>query len=205
MFIMKETLFLVFVLVTGITLTTACSVGAKPTVLNSSNRLSSTDVPVQLQIDNKIPEKLYPCLPRQAQKLELRAHINENEIDYYLVGIQQLQQSDDDDTPAYQETVVELDDIGCSIIVPREKSHAVSLTRYIPEEVAHQLKLQRFQQAIKQTGGKEKFQQLLLEDEKQSESTSYFFPEDAWALKKLGIRLPNNAQIVEDINQLYLK
>jgi hypothetical protein len=200
----KQPGLLVFVLITGISLTTACSVKATPTALSSPTNPTPKVTLVQTQVDNKIPKKLYACLPKQVQKLKLLAHSNTNNSIYYLVGIYQLPQhfNGTEPPPEYQETLVELDNIGCSVVISKEKKGAVSLTQYVSEKVARELSLQTYKQAIEEAGGKDKFQHLILEDENQAGYISYYFPEDVWALQQLGIRLPANIQIVEDVEQL---
>lgn len=200
----KQTLPLVFVLVTGISLITACSVRAIPTTSSSPSNSDSTVTLVQARIDNKIPKELYPCLPKQAQKLKLLAYTKANDSSYYAVGVYQLPQylNDSEPQPEYQETLVKLDSIGCSVVVSKEKNGAVSLIQYVPEKVARELSLQIYKQAIEEAGGKDNFQNLILEDENQAGYISYYFPEDVWALQQLGIRLPANIQIVEDVEQL---
>lgn len=201
----KQRLIGLVVLISGASLIAACSVQTTP-YLNSSRSSNPTVILAQAkQLDNNLPKKLYPCLPKRVRKLKLLAHTTANKNGYYLIGVYNLPSqpsSEIEPSPEYQETLVELDAIGCSVILPKEKMGAISLVEYVPEQVARELKLQSFRQAIAEAGGKEKFQKLLLEDENHEGNTSYFFPEDAWALQKLGIRLPSNVQIVKDFEQL---
>ena len=43
---------------------------------------------------------------------------------------------------------------------------------------------------------------MICEEENHEEGTSYFFPEEAWALQQLGIQLPPNIKIVNDFENL---
>jgi hypothetical protein len=156
------------------------------------------------QFDNKIPKKLYPCLPKQVRKLKFLAHTTANKSGYYLIGVYNLPSQslgEIEPVPDYQQTLVSLDEIGCSVIIPKDKLGGVSLTEYLPEQAARELKLQTFRQAIAEVG-KQKFQRVLLEDESLEGDKSYFFPEDAWALQQLGVQLPPNIEIVNDFENL---
>jgi hypothetical protein len=203
---LKRKLFGEVLVVVASFLLTAFSVRAVTPVSNSY-RVSNLPVTftATTNVDNNIPKKLYPCLPKQVKKMKLWAHVSANQANYYLVGVYQSSQDfkEQELQPEYQETLVELDDVGCFVIVPKEKMGSVSLIQYVSEEISRELKLQRYRKAIAEIGGKEKFQQGLLENENSSSGyVRYYFPEDAWALKELGIRLPKNAQILEDIEQL---
>lgn len=192
-------------LVLEISLLPACSVSALiPKEITSSVVNSKNPVMAQANIDSKIPKNIYPCLPRQVQDLKLWAHTKANQSNYYLIGIyQQHSQQMEEFQPQYQETLVELDNVGCLVVVPKQKMGAVSLVQYVPEQVARELKLQRYRQAIAQVGGKEKFQDIFIEQESQSPGdVSYYFPEDVWALERLGIKLPDNARVIENVDEL---
>jgi hypothetical protein len=204
----KQVLIRVALVISNISLIAACSLPVT-SYLNNTRSSSKAVILVQAtQLDNNIPENLYPCLPKRVRKLRLFAHTTNNNKSYYLVGVYNLPSSslnEIDPLPEYQETLVALDDIGCLVIVPKEKLGAASLTQYIPEEIARELKLQRFRQAIVEAGGKQKLQKLIWEEENHENGASYFFPEEAWALQQLGIQLPPNIKIVNDFENFEAK
>ena len=163
------------------------------------------------EFDPDIPKKLYSCLPKKdVQRMELRAKTTTNktsQISYYLVGVHnQIQSLNSDEIlkPNYQETVVLIDEIGCQVIVPKEKYGTATLTMYMPKTVAYELSLEYHRRAFAKAGGREKFQQLLWEEEQNSTPGDFpvYFPEEVWALKKLGVKLPPNNKINNNITEL---
>lgn len=153
-----------------------------------------------LEIDKNLPTDLYPCLPKQEKKIQLRATTTHSQKKYYLVGLYGLLSTHQGVAvePSYNETLVALDNIGCQVIVSKQKMGDASLTLYIPKIAAYNLMLQRYQKAIAEAGGKEKYQQVLSEEEQTSTPGDYsvYYPEDVWALNKLGIKLPKNIKVV---------
>lgn len=204
----QQVLIKIVLVISNISLIAACSLPATSYLDNTRSSNKAVVLVQATQFDNSIPKNLYPCLPKRVRKLRLFAHTTSNKKSYYLVGVYNLPSSSlnqIDPLPEYQETLVALDDIGCLVIVPKEKLGAASLTQYIPEEIARELKLQRFRQAIVEAGGKQKLQELIWEDENHEDAASYFFPEEAWALQQLGIQLPPNIKIVDDFENLQFK
>lgn len=197
----------------GISLLTAFSVWALTPLFSSNHTTQSTaqlttatEVNYSTAIDKNIPKNLYLCLPKAVQKLKLEETATYEQKKYFTVGIYTLPSNvaGMEEPSSYKETVVALDDIGCQVVVSVEKSGMASLLLYLPQQVAYDLALQRFRNAISKSGGKEKYQQILLESEQTSTPGDYpfFFPEDAWALNQLGIKLPANAKIVKRADEL---
>lgn len=162
----------------------------------------------QAEIDKNIPKNLYPCLPQQGvQKLELRAKTTTEKIDYYIVGVNNQPQplsQDEAPTPNYQQTLVAIDEISCRVIIPKEKYGTATLTMYIPKSSAYELSLEFHRRAFVKAGGREKFQQILWEEEQNSTPGDFpvYFPEEVWALKKLGVKLPPNIKIINHIKEV---
>lgn len=201
----KQVLIRVALVISNISLIAACSLPATSNLDNTRSSNKAVVLVQATQFDNNIPKELYPCLPKRVRKLRLFAHTTNNKKSYYIVGVYNLPSislNEIDSLPEYQETLVALDDIGCLVVIPKEKLGAASLIQYVPEKVARELKLQSFRQGITEAGGKEKFQELLLEEESHDSGGSYFFPEDVWALQKLGVQLPPNIKIVNDFENL---
>jgi hypothetical protein len=140
---------------------------------------------------SSIPEAVYTCLPKLAEKKELEAVHTKGEKTYYLFlasgpGNQ------------YSEPLIVLEKDSCTLLSKGEKftnKRSTPPSRFVSMDVAQQLALQKFQKSIQQAGGNKKFQQGLLQDDEDPEFPPYWDPEDVWALKKLGFRLPSNYKI----------
>lgn len=176
--------------------------------ISSYSKANSPVVLVQAteaNIDSSIPKKLYPCLPKKVERLMLVASAVNKDNTYYLVGVDQALQfasTDEAPPPTYEETLVKLDNLGCLVVVPKEKKVMVSLTRYLPESVARSLSLQKHRKKIVDAGGKQKFEQSFNDDRDGAGEITYLFPEDAWALKQLGINIPSNVRVITDVEEL---
>lgn len=160
----------------------------------------------QAEIDKNIPKSLYPCLPEQEQRLEARENTTYKQKKYFLVGLYGLPSTHQgvEVQASYEETLVALDNVGCQVIIPKEKMGTASLILYIPQAAAYDLKLQRYRKAITELGGKKKLEQLLQAEEQTTTPGDYpiYFPEDIWALKKLGINLPKNIKVINHADEL---
>lgn len=187
-------------ILSGWTISLFATSQAEPLPATSTMAQTQPMAKPSLEIDKNLPADLYPCLPKQEKKIQLRAATTHEQKKYYLVGLYGLPSTHQGVAvqPAYNETLVALDDIGCQVIVSKQKMGDASLTLYVPKTAAHNLMLQRYQKAIAEAGGKEKYQQLLLEEEQTSTPGDYsvYYPEDVWALNKLGIKLPKNIKVV---------
>lgn len=173
----------------------------------NSNDLRPPIVLIQApaEVDDHIPQKLYPCLPKQVMKLTVAASSAIEQDTYFLIEVHQAPQplsTTEAPQPTYEQTLVKLDKLGCLVIIPREKMGAVSLVEYVPESVARDLSLQMYKEAIAQVGGKENFQKLWDENDVEVGDKPYLFPENVWALQQLGIRIPPHIQVVMDVEQL---
>jgi hypothetical protein len=203
---MKRTFVVKIVLVVGAILLTFCSAQAVIPALDNHRVLSSTVTFTQVpEVNDSVPKSLYPCLPKQVQKLKLLAQSSIDQSSYYIIGVYNYQlRQGEEQPPEFQETLVKRDNIGCLVVVSKEKMAAASLTQYIPKDLACKLRLQTFRQAIVESGGKDKFQKLLLEGDESEKpgDISYYFPEDICALQQLDIKLPDSVKVVEDIKQL---
>jgi len=177
-------------------------------LISSYSKVNSSVVLVQAteaNIDGSIPKKLYPCLPRKVENMKLLASTVDQDNTYYLVGVYQALQpvtTDETPPPTYEESLVKLDNLGCLVVVPKEKTVMASLTRYVPESVARSLSLQKHRKVIVEAGGKQKFEQSFNDDRDGAGEITYLFPEDVWALKQLGINIPSNVRVITDVEEL---
>ncbi len=147
-----------------------------------------------------IENQLKPCIPQNYYFQVITTEPSKKGIYYFLELTHQAPKSEED--RFLKKTVVELDSIGCFVTVSPERIEAESLTYYIPLEPARNLALKRYQQEIERLGGQEKLQQEIAALEGDGGTIFFLFPEQAWALQQLGIKIPKEYQIVEDISQL---
>lgn len=178
----------------------------------SSGR-TSTDVAVRpsvkaqvaanTRIDRNISQRLYPCLPKQAKELKLVAKVVSGKNSYHLVGIDESPSQAASIKQNYQETLVKLDDIGCSVVISKEQRELSPLSQYIPANIACNLEEQRYRRTIASFGGRKNYQEFLnnRKDEEFPDQPTYFFPEDVCALKKLGVQLPKNSRVINNFDE----
>ncbi|MCG8368813.1 MAG: hypothetical protein MJA27_36455 [Pseudanabaenales cyanobacterium] len=151
-----------------------------------------------VEIEASIPESLTPCLPRNAERIELLGMIEQGQETFYLLGVFSGSQ--------YGEPLVMRDSSGCLLV--RSQYNVEPLSAYIPLEAAQQLSFQVYQRRIQEAGGLQAFQQGLTEYLSQPNSTeiSYFSPEDLWAMEQLGVELPDGTyRVLEPDTQPDLK
>lgn len=167
--------------------------------------VTKIEVVANTNIDKNIPDKLYPCLPKQAQELKLVSSVKSGKDSFYIVGIYQspIQKQISGGEPNYQETLLQQDEVGCLVIIPKEKMGATSIIPYLPKGIACELRTQQFRQSIASIGGKKKFEESLLdESDDHAEDLSYYFPEHICAFNKLGVKVPSNLRVIKHIDEL---
>ena len=167
--------------------------------------VTKIEVAANTNIDKNIPDKLYPCLPKQAQKLKLVSSVRSGKDSFYIVGIYQspIQEQTPEGEPNYQETLLQQDEIGCLVVIPKEKMGEASIVQYLPEGIACKLTTQKYRQVIASVGGKKKFEESLLDQSDESPGDlSYYFPEHICAFNKLGVKVPSNLRVIRHIDEL---
>jgi hypothetical protein len=106
------------------------------------------------------------------------------------------------DTP--WQTLIGVDTTGACFGYLGQNAMNVTLTAFIPQDLANALAYQKFSHWALQPEGKARIQALLTVeayDDGSGEATSpepaYIAPEDAWALQKLGYRIPDEVQVLK--------
>lgn len=153
----------------------------------------------QPEVDSRIPKPVYPCLQlEEVKRIVLLGSAREQKQSYYLVEIQTEQDSDEFPGSKINEAWELLIKVNpqdkCTSLHPGDE--VGPLTLYVSAPTANQLALQRLQHEITEAGGKDKYQQDLIDDGKYAEAEFYFTPEQIWAFKRLGIRLPAKYQVL---------
>ncbi|NET38957.1 MAG: hypothetical protein F6K19_44445 [Cyanothece sp. SIO1E1] len=127
-----------------------------------------------------IPEPVYACLPHSIQSAQLSGQVEDGQGIYYLVGVNLEEQ--------YQEFLIQVDaQQQCQSLLPAGE---FVLSQYIPINLARELVLQHYTQAIEGVGDRHTFQQQLIEQLTVPADRSFLTEDDVWALKQLDIKLP---------------
>lgn len=160
-------------------------------------------------IQSEIPQSIMPCLPRgkRIKSLELKAITKYLGKEYYLVKVAEEVDTifENDLEILLQKTVIQHDDLGCLVAMPREVSDRESMTLYVPVPVARQLTLQFVKKGIEEAGGKEAFLQSFYEVPADAADGPWiFFPEDEWVYKQLGMELPQPFVVVDREDEVEL-
>lgn len=155
-------------------------------------RADATLTQTQVEVESTIPETLYPCLPRSADRVERLGQVQQEQKIFYLLGIFENNR--------YWELLAQTDEAGCLLIKGQQDTE--SLSAYIPLELAQQLALQRYQRRIEEAGGLQAFQQGFTEymTEQPGGELVYLAPENVWALQQLGVEIPEGTYQIRQLN-----
>jgi hypothetical protein len=139
----------------------------------------------QPEVEETIPETLYPCLPRSVDRVERLGQVQQEQETFYLLGVFE--------NDRYWELLAQTDEAGCLLIKGQQDTEPLSA--YIPLELAQQLALQRYQRRIEEAGGLPAFQQGFTEymTEQPGGELVYLAPENVWALQQLGVEIPEGS------------
>lgn len=103
--------------------------------------------------------------------------------------------------------VIRVDDVGCSIVMPVEKSED-SMTLYLPDEVAYGLLQRELQAEIDGLGGLDRYVDQLRREEaaresldEMGDSANYILPEFVEACRRLGIPLPEAYTVIHSLTE----
>lgn len=158
-------------------------------------------VEAQLEIDPKIPQRLYRCLVSKAdqahlklkgeqiKKIELLGIARDAQQQTYLsLAVHTIKESSLGQTNKYFKSLLKVDALGKCNSLHSEEEYG-SLSHYVPMSIAQQLALQEWTKEIKKAGSKDLLQQELINDAQHGGLEILFASEDIWAFKKLGLSL----------------
>ena len=142
-----------------------------------------------------ISQLITPCLPETLKESSLRASTEYKGTAYYLIDIT-VSRNDRTFGVNFDRILVSLTENECKLLTPPEKSDLLitaSLAEFVPEAVANQLAFDRWKRRQKKLGSQEALQQDINEGTQPGPEMIELNPEDVWALKQLGITIPNEA------------
>ena len=138
-----------------------------------------------------IPETVSRCIPQQTRQPIVRSE---------LIGSSQLQGKDYYLLAAYTENsqaptnlIIAVTNGRCEEVFFNPMGDRVPFASVVPQSVAQQLTLARFQREIQRIG-KDRFQQQVSEGAASTQNPTWF-AEEVWALRQLGITVPANVQV----------
>lgn len=142
---------------------------------------------------NQTSQSYKNCLPKQVTQVELMGTVTDNHNAYYLLSIYSNQNQ-------FWEELIQVNPNGqCSSLLSQSNPEDWP-SKYLPMDVAQKLALKRYTKLINKAGGKQAFQQALLQETKndpQPEAKDYMPPEYVWALKQLGIQIPFEYKVLD--------
>ncbi len=162
--------------------------------------------PMPLTVDPTIPKQIHSCMVPKADQISL---INKGEKiktielvnqvtgpqkqTFYYLEVKTVR-NDLDSTNAFFYPLITLDSKGRCKTLHLEDEIA-PLSYYIPLNLARQLELKIVKQEIIDAGGKDKYQQQLIDENISGEGVLLLSPERKWVLQQLGISVPPNSII----------
>lgn len=177
----------------------ACLVGVLCIALNTNRQIHAQATP----LEKKIPEQILPCLPMDRKEPGsegiIEGAVRYKGRDYYVMYLLHETGStfEDDKEPLYQwgRFGVMLDAMGCLNLNTIEKSTELgfsSLSDIVPVPVAQEMALEKWKETLGDKGTLEKLKKYILESIKPGPWQMYIFEEDLWALRQLGLDLPDS-------------
>lgn len=151
--------------------------------------------------NEEVPAFVNPCLPQPIHTSKLWGTVAVEDARYYLVGVfaqppgsAPAEVGYDIEPAGYQESLIYVDaQEQCRALAPDLSADPV-LSHYLPVNLARELALQSVTRSMQEAGGRDAYQQQLVEHLQQSaldpSMPAEFAAEYVWAFEQLGIQLP---------------
>ncbi len=134
-----------------------------------------------------LPPKIKPCTTKLGTVYFFaKQQVKQTQTAYYLL------RTDKPNQDYYHAPVVSLRNGACQLLTPRQNGSPVPLTSVMDPEIAQKLMVDAFKKIIKEAGGLEAFEQGFMEEFKKNNKPLLMPSESYYALKKLGVKLPDN-------------
>jgi hypothetical protein len=136
-----------------------------------------------------LPPEIQPCTPKLGPVYFFaKQRVKQTQTTYYLL------KTDKPNQDYYHAPVVSLRNGACQLLTPRQNGSPVPLTSVMDPAIAQKLMVDAFKKIIKEAGGIEAFEQGFMEEFKKNNKPLLMPSESYYALKKLGVKLPENIQ-----------
>jgi hypothetical protein len=130
------------------------------------------------------------CLTKYPEPYAQLGQVQTKDAEYFLVS--------SGPASSYKELVIRLPkDSSCSVENKFNENGAIPIIKYIPRNIAVDLRTQQFTDRIKKLGGREQFQKII-DDIAKVDPKSLIDWDIAEAYKKLNIQVPKSFQVIED-------
>ncbi len=134
-----------------------------------------------------LPPEIQPCTTKLGTVYFFaKQRVKQTQTTYYLL------KTDKPNQDYYHAPVVSLQDGACKLLTPRQNGSPVPLTSVMDPAIAQELMVDAFKKIIKEAGGIEAFEQGFMEEFKKNNQPLLMPSESYYALKKLGVKLPDN-------------
>lgn len=169
-------------------------------------------LPVEASLpESKIYKQVEYCLPPQksVDKIKYIASVKYQNLVFYSFYISQKLpiHFQDDIKDVTRRLIIQVDDIGCLIIMPVEKFQD-SMTLYLPKTIAFDLLEQELKKEFDRLGGIENYIKKRNKEDSQNQSMDnagdsgiYMLPEFVEVYRRLGIPLPKFYTIIDSYTQ----
>jgi hypothetical protein len=144
-----------------------------------------------------LPPEIKPCTTKLgAVYFFAKQQVKQTQTDYYLL------RTDKPNQDYYHAPVVSLRNGACQLLTPRQNGSPVPLTSVMDPKIAEKLMVDAFKVIIKEAGGLEAFEQGFMEEFKKNNKPLLMPSESYYALKKLGVKLPDNIKPFDGMSTL---
>jgi hypothetical protein len=189
------------------TLTLISLILVKYVFSGSGERMTVTLAGTRVNGPRPIPNSIATCLPKNLKSSYLDAVARDGKKTYFSVIWERNVPSEifeGESEPVQGNSVILEDDLGCQIVIPPELALSRSKTLFLPLPIARELALDKLRWRIAMVGGKEKFQEGLDRSNRENDggtSRALYFPEDAWAFRQLGLRMPPGSLVRDKFSE----
>jgi hypothetical protein len=147
--------------------------------------------PVYAQEFSSVPSNILPCIPQEnRQPISQVLPISQTEYQGQTYHLLSVYFSAD---PRPSSLVIASTYDSCQEVFYNPMGDAIALSRVVPQDVAQQLTLGRYQKEIEQIGI-DAFRQQVTQSAS-SNAVVTWAEEEVWALQQLGIEIPSNVQV----------